>query len=453
MHDFTPFENMYKNNPVAFMRNVIGYEPDEWQAKVAMAIAENKRVTVRSGQGVGKTALAATIALWFLTLHPNCRVICTAPTLAQLSDVLWAEMSKQRNRSPFLLAILNHTKTKISVKKMTDTWFCVAKTAVKPENMQGFHEDDMLFIVDEASGIKDDIMEAILGTLTGENNKLAMFGNPTKRTGIFYDSHHGTRGKFITHRVNAEDSHRTSKENIESLAESYGKDSNVYRVRVLGEFPIDDDDVLISLPLVESAINEVEPDTNGSIVFGVDVARYGDDKTIIARKQGNKIDIPVEKQGQDLMRTVGDIVALYHETLRENKGMIVVNVDDTGLGGGVTDRLREVQREQGLSQMEIIGTNFGARAPNSTARKQYDNMGAYLWSSLKGDLLNKNISLPNDTRMVAELTSRKYVMTSSGRIALESKDALKKRKLPSPDKADAIVLANYGHNLDYIYAK
>lgn len=120
-------------------------------------------------------------------------VVCTAPTKHQLNDVLWAEMSKWQKRSPILSIILKWTKTYIYVKNREERWFAVARTATKPENMQGFHEDNMLFIVDEASGVADDIMEAIQGTLSGVNNKLVACGNPTRASGFFMTALHRPR--------------------------------------------------------------------------------------------------------------------------------------------------------------------------------------------------------------------------------------------------------------------
>ena len=442
---FAKWKKRYQHDPVLFMREVLGFEPERWQAEVAIALARHKWVTVRSGQGVGKTALEAALMLWFLMVHAYPRVVCTAPTGQQLRDILWSEASKWIGNSPILSRMLKWTKTYIYLKGAEKRWFAVSRVAVRPENMQGFHEDNMLFLVDEASGVRDEIMEAVLGALTGPNNKLLMCGNPTRPNGIFFDSHHGKRGDFKTFKVNAEDSPRASKENIEALAKAYGRDSNVYRVRVLGEFPLSEDDAFIPLALVESAMF-ADPDTKGGIAFGVDVARYGDDKTIIAMKRGNQVTLPVQRQGQNLMATVGDIVALYRKTLKSNpkyKGRIDVNIDDTGLGGGVTDRLIEVAREEGLRQLRVNPINFGSRIADENAVENFGNMGSWIWATLRDDLSSGSLSLPNSTELVAQLTSRKYSVNSNGRIMLESKDSMKKRGLPSPDIGDAVALACY----------
>ena len=170
---------MWQEDPVIFFREVLRFEPDKWQAEAARDLAHHPRVSIKSGQGVGKTGLEAALFLWFLTCFPYPRIVATAPTKQQLHDVLWSEISKWMSRSPLLTLLLKWTKTYVYMKGNEKRWFGVARTATKPENMQGFHEDNMLFIVDEASGVAEPIMEAILGTLSGGNNKLLLCGNPT----------------------------------------------------------------------------------------------------------------------------------------------------------------------------------------------------------------------------------------------------------------------------------
>ena len=176
---------VYQQNPVIFAEEVLKFHPDKWQRESLMDLAESPKVAIKSGQGVGKTGMEAVALLWFLTCFPYPRVVATAPTKQQLHDVLWSEVAKWQQQSSLLKEILKWTKTHIYMIGYEERWFAAARTATKPENMQGFHEDNMLFIVDEASGVADPIMEAILGTLSGENNKLLMCGNPTRTSGTF----------------------------------------------------------------------------------------------------------------------------------------------------------------------------------------------------------------------------------------------------------------------------
>lgn len=446
---------VYRDNPVLFAREVLGFEPDKWQKEALMDLAQSPKVTIRSGQGVGKTGIEAVAFLWFITCFPYPRVVATAPTKQQLHDVLWSEIDKWMARSELLRELLKWTKTYVYMKGQEKRWFGVARTATKPENMQGFHEDNMLFIVDEASGVADPIMEAILGTLSGSNNKLLMCGNPTRTSGTFYDSHTSDKGLYKCHTVSSMDSTRTNKQNIEALIKKYGWDSNVVRVRVRGEFPNQEDDVFIGIDLVEACGSKMYqlPATlqHPQIIFGVDVARFGDDETIIYRNAKGKLKIVAKHRGQDLMSTTGYMVKEYKKAVREfpdYAGRIYINIDDTGLGGGVTDRLKEIKREQHLTRMFVIPINAAEKIETDTyagkeAAEHYNNLTTHMWAELRELLENKEIEIEDDSETFAQLSSRKYKMASNGKLELERKEDMKKRGLDSPDRADAAALSVY----------
>lgn len=446
---------LYRKNPVLFAREVLKFEPDKWQQEALMDLADNPKVSIKSGQGVGKTGLEAVVLLWFLTCFPYPRVVATAPTKQQLHDVLWSEIDKWMSRSSLLKELLKWTKTYVYMVGNEKRWFAVARTATKPENMQGFHEDNMLFIVDEASGVADPIMEAILGTLSGANNKLLMCGNPTKTSGTFYDSHTKDRNLYKCHTVSSLDSSRTNKENIEILIRKYGENSNVVRVRVRGEFPNQEDDVFIGLSLIEQRSSKQYelPEGKGmaQVILGVDVARFGDDETIIYRNFKGNARMVKNRRGQDLMATVGDIVKEYKTIIGEYpeyQGKIYVNLDDTGLGGGVTDRLREVKREQKLYRMVIIPINAAEKIETDTkdgkeAAEHYNNLTTHMWAVVRELLENGDLMFEDDEQTVAQLSSRKYKMASNGKVEIEPKKDMKKRGLDSPDRADALALSCY----------
>lgn len=436
--------DIYWDDPVAFAQDVLEFEPDDWQKEALEALAGNPKVSIRSGQGVGKTALEAVAVLWYLCCRPNPKVICTAPTRQQLHDVLWAEIAKWLEGT-LVKNFLKWTKTKVYMIGSEERWFATARTATKPENMQGFHEDYMLFVVDEASGVADNIMEAILGTLSGAENKLFMCGNPTRTSGVFYDSHHRDRMDYHTLKVSSYDSSRANKDNIKSLIRKYGRESDVVAVRVFGDFPKAEPDAFISLFEVEKATRRtvyIDEDGNLDIPYGavlsigVDVARFGSDSTEIVARIGKKVLTFESFQGQDTMRTAGEALKLARELMREHSKIhCTINVDDTGVGGGVTDRLNEVVYEEGYN-ITVNACNNGERANDSEA---YDDWGSESWAVIK-ELL-EDIEIPNDDELVAQLTSRKYHITSKGKIKLERKEDMKKRGLPSPDRADGLVLA------------
>ena len=452
----------WRQDITMFSREVLSFEPDDWLKGVFRDVVEHNRITVKSGQGVGKTAGESVIMLWFLSCFPMSRVVATAPTMQQLHDVLWAEVAKWQTKSPLLQSILKWTKTYIYMIGFEKRWFAVARTASRPENMQGFHEDNMLFIVDEASGVSDPIMEAILGTLSGANNKLLMCGNPTKTSGVFFDSHTADRGIYRCHTVNSELSPRTNKETIEALKRKYGADSNVVRVRVYGEFPLQEDDVFIPLSLIEQSIR-TEPRMKVTVVNGeevrsfsaeaidiaCDVARFGDDKTVIGYKVNEVVTLHKKINGQDTMRTAADI-ALMGLKLKDKfnfKGRIPIKVDDGGVGGGVVDRLRQIKASEPAKYdwMEIFPVSFGIPIKH----KYYQDSTTYMISVVKALMNNVDedgkpkpveLILPNDNDLVAQLSCRKYEMTERSKIKIESKKDMKERGLPSPDEADCVLL-------------
>ena len=460
---------LWRNDPVMFFREVLGFEPDEWQAEAARDLAANPKVSIKSGQGVGKTGLEAAVFLWFITCFPYPRIVATAPTKQQLHDVLWSEISKWMSKSELLSMLLKWTKTYVYMVGNEKRWFGVARTATKPENMQGFHEDNMLFIVDEASGVADPIMEAILGTLSGANNKLLLCGNPTRTSGTFYDSHTRDRALYKCHTVSSADSSRTNKENIDSLIRKYGWDSNVVRVRVRGEFPEQEDDVFIRLSWIESSINtELEPETakalgrffddkgrkiidrNGvdSIDIGCDVARFGDDRTVIGYKINEVAKIFKKYNGQDTTWTAGNICRLYNSLvdLYKFKKKIYVKIDDGGVGGGVTDQLREIKRREPerYKMMEIVPIHFG----QPIKHKYYYDTTTYMMGIIRemlepfddaGNPRQPTLVLPNDDDLVGQLSCRKYSYVG-GKIKVESKKEMKERGLSSPDEADCMLL-------------
>ncbi len=453
---FRTKQKTYRQDPVLFARDVIGYEPDTWQADTLRDIADPtcRRVSVRSGQGVGKTATEAVALMWFLSCFPYARVVATAPTSRQLNDVLWSEVAKWQGKSPLLSVILKWTKTYVYMVGMEKLWFATARTATKPENMQGFHEENMLFIVDEASGVAEPIMEAVLGTLSGPNNKLLMCGNPTKTSGTFYDSHTNAKVRplYRVHRVSSRDVARTDKENIEMLERRYGKESNVVRVRVDGEFPLQEDDVFIPFALIGQSINtEYMPREDPDLVhIGCDVARFGDDKTVIGYKVDEQVTLHKKRQGQDTMKTADDIILLGEQLVRQYKlkDPIPVKVDDGGVGGGVVDRLRQVKRlnPRRFWWLEVCPVKFGQRIRH----KYYHDTTTYMMAIVKkllspfdeetGKPKSVELILPNDDDLVGQLSGRKYELTETSKIRIESKEAMKKRGLPSPDEADCVLL-------------
>lgn len=429
----------YIDHPIDWVRDILRIEPDVWQAEALQAYASEPRLAIRAGHGVGKTAWESWIILHFLSTRPFCKIPCTAPTLQQLNDVLWAEVQKWLDQSA-MKEYLEWTATKISVRGYKGRWFATARTSNKPENLAGFHEEHILFVVDEASGVMDKIFETIEGALTTAGAKLVLCGNPTQNSGVFHDAFFKDRSLYWNKKVSCLDTARVTPEYAERLKRKYREDSDVYRVRVLGEFPKGDPDSLIPLEWVERAtmLDLPEP-KDRKIGIGVDVARFGDDETVIVGQVGGRKQIGQNVYSKkDTMETAGNVLATAREWMATYKATEVdIKVDDSGVGGGVTDRLNEVVREQNLPY-NIIPVNNGSRAKEDD---KYANKGTETWHHLRDLLEHKAITLLNDDDAVAQLSTRKFKMTSNGKIQLERKEDMKKRGLTSPDRADALVLA------------
>lgn len=445
----------YADRPVEFVRDIIKAEPDRQQAEILRSLAANSMTSVRSGHGVGKSAVEAWAVIWFLLTRPFPKVPCTAPTQHQLFDILWAEISKWIRNNPVIGSELIWTKEKVYMRGHPEEWFAVARTASKPDALQGFHSGHLLFIIDEASGVDDKIFEPVLGALSTKGSRLLMCGNPTQLSGFFYESHHKNRAIYSTMHIDGRISKRVPDEYVKTIIDMYGEDSDVFRVRVAGEFPLAEDDVFIPLPLIEqcSSLSYDLPEGKGMpfAILGVDVARFGDDETIIYRNFKGRCKIVCRRRGQDLMKTTGDIVKQFLLIYEENpgyEGKVYINIDDTGLGGGVTDRLREVKKERNLKRMYVIPINAAEKIETDTpagrkSAEHYNNLTTDMWANIRDLLKNRDIVIEDDEATIGQLSSRKYRMTSNGKIEVEPKQEMKKRGLSSPDRGDALALSLY----------
>lgn len=442
----------YADHPVEFVEDIIRATPDPEQAAILRSVAHNQLTTVRSGHGVGKSTVEAWAVIWFMCTRPFPKIPCTAPTQHQLFDILWAEVSKWLRNNPALSGELIWTKEKVYMRGYPEEWFAVARTASKPDALQGFHADDVLYIIDEASGVADSIFEPVLGSLSTPGARLLMCGNPTQLSGFFYDSHNKNRASYSTFHIDGRRSSRVSLDFVQTIINMYGEDSDVFRVRVAGDFPLQEDDIFIPLSLVEASImTEYKPRPHPTLVhIGCDVARFGDDKTVIGYKTDEKATIYKKRQGQDTMKTADDIILLGEQLVNRYKltSPIPVKVDDGGVGGGVVDRLRQVKRNnpERFWWMEVYPVKFGERIRH----KYYHDTTTYMMSVVKkllspydeetGQSKPVELILPDDDDLVAQLSGRKYSLTEASKIRIESKDAVKKRGQPSPDEADCVLL-------------
>ena len=436
--------NFYIDHPVEFAIDILKVQPTLEQQAVMNDVAKFPMVSVKSGHGVGKSALESWIIWWYISTRPYPKILCTAPTKHQLHDILWAEVSKWKRNSKSLDKDFEWTSEKIYLKGSQEEWFAIARTSNKPDALQGTHAEHVLIIIDEASGVPDIVFEPVLGSMSTIDAKLLMCGNPTQLAGFFYESHTTKRELYKTHTIDGSKCERVDKNYVQTIIDMFGKDSDVYRVRVAGEFPKANPDSFIGLDMIRTEKKVI--DIVESIDLGVDVARYGDDESVVAttynKSQVERLNV---FKHNDTMRLTGQIVNIIKMLNLKYPSIIVrVKIDCDGLGVGVYDRLKEVIVEKNL-KAKAIECHFGGKGGKVSYDEpiEYYNSTGIMWGTLRSKLKNNEITIPNNEELIKQITNRKYFINSDGTIKLERKEDMKKRNVHSPDRADAVVLSLY----------
>ena len=328
--------------------------------------------------------------------------------------------------------------------EIADDRYAMGLSAESADQFQGFHSPNMFIVVDEAEGVSEEIYEAIEAVMTSADPLLLLIGNPTIVSGAFRRAFYEERHLFHNITISALDSPNvqegktvipglTSAKWVEERRETWGEDNPIFRARVLGEFPDQAEDTLISLRDVEEAVHRwtigQEEETSGSpdeVVLAVDVARFGSDSSVILHRQGSRVIEIRTFRKMDTMQLAGWVAAAIRET---SPGTVCV--DEIGVGAGVVDRLKE----QGFP---IRGINVARRASQENL---FANVRAEGYWRFKELFASGQIAIPNDHQLMGELAALRYSYDSQGRVQMESKDAIRQRGLPSPDKADALMLA------------
>lgn len=451
-------------HPTAFCRHVLGWDLWSKQREILESVATHKRTAVRSGNGIGKTRAAAAAALWFLAAYTRSKVITTAPIHRQVRQQLWREIHTgvrtARERGHFTSARLTSTSIELD-----DEWFAVGFTAAGPVAFQGTHAEHILFVVDEASGVEQDIVDAIEGSLGSAGARLLMLGNPTATSGPFFDAFNSKRDHYnLIHLAVTESPDFTDERDRVSddlLRALHGRawvdemralwrvdvnpDDPRWHIRVLGNFPTRDSYGVVSLADLEEAV-ELEQPFNPPVVIACDVARFGDDQTAVVERTGQRVRIaefagrPAIWGGQDTEETADRVLAIARQARRRYEVPMTIVIDDVGVGGGVTDKLR-VARADDLRQLEahVVAYN-GAAAPADPS--SYPNRRSEDWFGLAESL--RTIDLDPSDELASDLLAPRYSFDARGgyqRRKLEAKEETKKRLKRSPDLGDAVVMA------------
>lgn len=453
----------YYEDPVGFARDVFGITLVGRQAELARAVAGSILVACRSGHKVGKSCVDCCVAWWFACTREESRVVITAPTERQIKKVLWRELKRLRRlafkKGYELPAVPKDPATGIQFEDGREIFGFSTK---EPDNFSGISGAEVLYVVDEASGVKEEIFQAINGNRAG-GARLLMTGNPTQTSGEFYDAFHTKRHLYdagaLIHISSADSPNvEAGRTVVPGLAEGwwveeqrkrYGGPGNpIYDVRVDGNFPAQATDSIIGVALVEAALarwedvesgesDEIKP---GNILdVGVDVARFGDDDTVVQPRRGLVAYAPASAHGFDNLEVTGLVIRTV-EDLRQPGERVRIKVDVTGgHGSGPYDLLRaHYASDPQLSKLvQIIPVNASSA---SSEPEEYFNLRAELHYAVR-DWLDAGGTFPSSPELESDLVAPKYSLHTNGSRKVEPKEAIKKRLGRSTDYYDALALS------------
>lgn len=391
------------------------------------------RYAISSGHGIGKSTLTAWLVCWILATRPGSKGVVTANTASQLETKTWAEITKWMKRS--LVADLFDIKsTSITSKESPETWRIDALTCREEnaESFAGLHAASAtpFYIFDEASAIPEVIYDVAEGGLTDGEPMMFLFGNPTRNSGRFFECFHKRKRWWNTRKIDSRSVAITNKKQIGEWLDQYGEDSDFFRVRVRGEFPNASSNQFIPTSLAMEAAQRQPPTRRAdAAILGVDIARFGDDDTVLATRIGRDATLPLERYhglttDQVIVKVKGAVARLRRLGFKR----IYVNIDEGGLGVGTVDMLR-------ADGFPVRGINFGSAADEPLV---YNRKREEIWGRMKEWL--KEGSIPDDQGLIDALTSPEFTYLVSGQVKLERKEDMKKRGLSSPDEADALAL-------------
>lgn len=440
--DFQSYASFYRRvrSDIFEWCKVLNFEPTWQQADIFKAYnAGVEQMSIASGQGGGKTAAEVILGTHRGFSIPMSRGRVVATSMNQLLDTWMPEVRLQLGKAPAEIQQIFEIRTKdIRLFGQID-WNIVMVTAAKPENLQGRHNDHLYFIIDEASGVARPMYEVIEGTMTQVNGSklFYLFGNPNARDTYFFDTHNKFRHRWWCYTLNCEESPIANKALHEALAEQYGRDSDVYRVRVLGLFPKTDPNTLFNSEDLEACAKtdkfQMMKLARGERQFGIDFARMGSDESVIMRRAGNAIVEWAHFDHTEPAQVIAEAFRMQKEAGWSDKNCLYVP-DADGIGGGCMSYFYE----PGKTVFEF----HNGSSPNDPifADKATE---AYFYLSM----LVKNLycHIPDDPLLFEQLTSRQYTINAKGKLKLEPKEHYRKRRHGSlsPDRADALAMAFY----------
>lgn len=450
----------YLNDPVGFATDCIIWPRNRrlmaYQRDILAHISTHHRVAVRGPRGLGKTAISALIILWFALTRDACgidwKIGTTAGSFLQVSQFTWPEVHKwarMLNWDALGRRPLNERSELLTLKIRLRFGEAFAASVENPYLIEGAHADHVLFVFDESKAIASAVFDSVEGTFsnagTGDREAFALsISTPGEPVGFFYDIHSrkpGTHHWWARHvtRDEAIAEGAITADWCEQRRLQWGEDSALYHNHVLGEFYSSDEDGVVPLGWIEQAhqrhlawIADGRIPPPGRRLLGVDVARTGSDKTVLALRAGHVITDIRRSSREDTMQTVGRVKGIVDA----EPGTVPV-VDVIGIGAGVVDRLRE----QGITT-EAFNASEGTKRKDRTGELGFLNVRSGAWWNMR-ELLDpafgSEIALPEDDLLTGDLTAVHYRVMSGGKIKVESKDEIRKRLGRSTDTGDAVI--------------
>jgi hypothetical protein len=421
-----------------FIKEILGVKHiEDWQQEALEALDRGEtKLSIRSGHGVGKTCFCAWTGIHYLLFRSDVKVIITSPSFKQMTDGLIPEITKWVNRMPdWMSGSINITSDRMTREPDPKNNFISFRTARKenPEALAGVHAENVLIIVDEASGVDEVIYETGQGALSTKGALAILIGNPTNPSGFFFKTQTTLSDLWWARKVSCMDSSRVDESYIASQLRTYGADSREYAVRVLGEFPESGADSVIPRSFAEGALHrDVNHINMKGIMWGVDPGRGGDPTGFVERS-ANRVTEIKELKYVDLMQVVGWVKKRWDNTPEKLKPESIF-VDTIGLGAGVADRLSELG-------LPVIAVNV---SESSSLSSRFVRLRPELWYSLRAWLERRDVSIDNEQelskKLVEEMVSINQILMSNGKVDVESKVDMKKRGMPSPNIADALCM-------------
>lgn len=395
------------------------------------------------------SSIASWLDIWFLMTRPFCKVPCTAPTMHQLHNILWSNMSYWINQSELLKAALDWTQTKVAMRGYEATWFSVPRTArVDPkgrvsEGLQGFHAPHILIIVDEASGVDERVLSALEGAMTQKEAHILMIGNPTRLAGTFYKSHTTQKQLWYTDTVSCIDNPHVTKQWIELMRLKWGIESPEYQIKVLGEFPESiGTNCIIYRSIIEGALSDFTytPEPDRRIIWGIDIARFGSARSCIAIREDETLADLIRMLPNTSIGTAAEIKVKFLLAQEKAAAPSEIRID---VGGGYGSNVLDMCRQDPVLSSICRPFNFGWAAKDSNS---FINLRAEGYWCIKRKLeelkMKISPSCPYIDDLSEQLCDLRYTVTPKEKIQIEAKENFMSRNQNrSPDESDAVVMA------------